>query len=65
MQTFTPPTLLTTLYFAAESFNILWNDDEILYITSTRYLWKLKFSIKKYTLLLGIESGSIIRMQQC
>ena len=65
MQTFTPPTLLTTLYFAAESFNILWNDDEILYITSTRYLWKLKFSIKKYMLLLGIESGSIIRMQQC
>ena len=65
MQTFTPPTLLTTLYFAAESFNILWNDDEILYITSTRYLWKLKFSIKKYMLLLGIESGSINRMQQC
>ena len=65
MLTFTPPTLLTTLYFAAESFNILWNDDEILYNTSTRYLWKLKFSIKKYMLLLGIESGSIIRMQQC
>ena len=64
MLTFTPPTLLTTLYFAAESFNILWNDDEILYNTSTRY-WKLKFSIKKYMLLLGIESGSIIRMQQC
>ena len=65
MLTFTPPTLLTTLYFAAESFNILWNDDEILNNTSTRYLWKLKFSIKKYMLLLGIESGSIVRMQQC
>ena len=38
MLTFTPPTLLTTLYFAAESFNILWNDDEILYNTFTRYL---------------------------
>ena len=46
MITITPPTLLTRLYFAAESFNIHWNDDEILYITSTRYFWKLKISIK-------------------
>ena len=35
--TFTPPTLLITLYFAAESFNFLWNDDEILYNATTRY----------------------------
>ena len=33
MLTFTPP----TLYFAAENFNFLWNDDEILYNTTTRY----------------------------
>ena len=45
--TFTPPTLLITLYFAAENFNFLWNDDEILYNTTTRYFWKLKFSIYK------------------
>ena len=45
MLTFTPPTLLITIYFAAESFNFLWNDDEILYNTTTRYFWKLKFSI--------------------
>ena len=37
MLTFTPPMLLITLYFAAESFNFLWNDDEILYNTTTRY----------------------------
>ena len=36
MLTFTPPTLLI-IYFAAESFNFLWNDDEILYNTTTRY----------------------------
>ena len=47
MLTFTPPTLLIKLYFAAESFNFLWNDDEILYNTTTRYFWKLKFSIIK------------------
>ena len=47
MLTFAPPTLLTTLYFAAENFNFLWNDDEILYNTTTRYFWKLKFSIIK------------------
>ena len=29
--TLSPPTLLIILYFAAESFNFLWNDDEILY----------------------------------
>ena len=32
MLSFTPPTLLITHYFAAESFNFLWNDDEILKI---------------------------------
>ena len=37
MLTFTPPMLLITHYFAAESFNFLWNDDEILYNTTTRY----------------------------
>ena len=47
MLTFTPPTLLIALYFAAESFNFPWNDDEILYNTTTRYFWKLKFSIIK------------------
>ena len=46
MLTFTPPTLFIIFYFAVESFNILWNDDEILYNTYTRYLKKLKFSIK-------------------
>ena len=45
MLTFTPPTLLITVYFAAESFNFLWDDDEILYNTTTCYFWKLKFSI--------------------
>ena len=57
MLTFTPPTLLIGIYFRAESFNILWNDDEILYNTSTRDLWKLKFSIKKYMLPPWIEPG--------
>ena len=38
MLTFTPPTLVMIFYFAVESFNILWNDDEILYNTYTRYL---------------------------
>ena len=47
MLTFTPPTLLIKLYFAAESFNFLWNDDEILYNTTTLYFSKLKFSIMK------------------
>ena len=56
MLTFTPPTLLIGIYFRAESFNILWNDDEILYNTSTRDLWKLKFSVKKCMLQPGIES---------
>ena len=28
MLTFTPPTLLISLYFAAESFNFFWNDDD-------------------------------------
>ena len=37
MLTFTPPTLLILLYIAAESFNFLWTDDEILYNTTTRY----------------------------
>ena len=37
MLTFTPPMLLITLYFATENFNFLWNDDEILYNTTTRY----------------------------
>ena len=37
MLTFTQPTLLITFYFAAETFNFLWNDDEILYNTTTRY----------------------------
>ena len=59
MLTFTPPTLLITLYFAAESFNFLWNDDEILYNTTTRYFWKLKFSIIKILRQPGIEPGSI------
>ena len=36
-KTSTPPTLLITLDFAAESFNFLWNDDEILYNATTRY----------------------------
>ena len=35
MLTFTRAMLLITFYFAVESFNILWNDDEILYNTST------------------------------
>ena len=35
MLTFTPPLLITR--FAAESFNFLWNDDKILYNTTTRY----------------------------
>ena len=51
MLTFTPPNAVNNyLYFAAESFNFLrrkWNDDEILYNTTTRYFWKLKFSIIK------------------
>ena len=38
MLAFTPPTLFIIFYFAVESFNILWNDDEILYNTYTRYL---------------------------
>ena len=37
MLTFTPLTLLISLYFAAESFNFFWTDDEILYNTTTRY----------------------------
>ena len=37
MLTFTSPTLLITIYFVAESFNLPWNDDEILYNTTTRY----------------------------
>ena len=37
MLTFTPPTLLIPIYFAAESFNLPMNDDEILYNTTTRY----------------------------
>ena len=45
MLSFTQPTLLITLYFAAETFNFLWNDDEILYNTTTRYFRKLTFSI--------------------
>ena len=47
MLTFTPPTLLITIYFAAESFNFFWTDEEILYNTTTRYFRKLKFSIIK------------------
>ena len=47
MLTFTPPTLLLKLYFTSERFNFLWNDDEILYNTTTRYFWKLKFFIIK------------------
>ena len=35
MLIFTPLTLLIKLYFAAESLNFLWNDDEILYNTTT------------------------------
>ena len=37
MLTFTPPQLLIALYFVVESFNLPWNDDEILYNTTTRY----------------------------
>ena len=37
MLTFTPATLLISLYFAAESFNFFWTDEEILYNTTTRY----------------------------
>ena len=37
MLTFTPPTLLIKIYFAAENFNFLWNDGEILYNTTTCY----------------------------
>ena len=44
MLTFTPPTLLTKVYFAAKSFYFFWADDEILY-NNTCYFWKLKFSI--------------------
>ena len=47
MLTFTPPTLLISLFFAAESFNFFWTDEEILYNTTTRYFRKLKFSIIK------------------
>ena len=36
MLTFTPPTLSITIYFAAESFNLPWSDDAILYNTTTR-----------------------------
>ena len=36
MLTFTPSTLLIKLDFAAESFNFLLNDDDILYNTTTR-----------------------------
>ena len=53
MLTFTPPTLLITIYFAAENFNFLWNDGEILYNTTTRYFWKLIFSIIKIYALAG------------
>ena len=59
MLTFTPPTLLLKLYFAAESLNFLWNDDEILYNTTTRYFRKLKFSIIKLFASAGIEPGSM------
>ena len=59
MLTFTPPTLLTTLYFAAENFKFLWNDDEILYNTTTRYFWKLKYSIINLFASAGIEPWSI------
>ena len=45
MLAFTPLTLLISLYFAAESFNFFWTDDEILYNTTTRYFRKVKFSI--------------------
>ena len=38
MLTITPPTRLRIIYSAAESINILWDDDEIVYNTSTRYL---------------------------
>ena len=37
MLTFTPPKLLIIIYFAAERFNLPWNDDEIIYNTTTRY----------------------------
>ena len=37
MLTFTPPTVLISFYFAAESFNFLWNHDKIIYNTTTRY----------------------------
>ena len=37
MLTFTPPKPLIALYFAVESFDFLWNDDEILCNTTTRY----------------------------
>ena len=47
MLSFTPPTLFISLYFAGESFYFFWADDEILYNTTTCYLWKLKFSILK------------------
>ena len=57
--TFAPPTLLITLYFAAENFYFLWNDDEILYNTTRRYFWKLKFSIIKLFASAGIEPGFI------
>ena len=50
MLTFTPPTLLITVYFAAESFNILWDDDEIIYHTTTCYFWKPNFLLKIYAI---------------
>ena len=36
MLTVTAPTLLLKLYFTSECFNFLWNDDDILYNTTTR-----------------------------
>ena len=37
MLTSTPLTLLISFFFAAESFNFLFNHDKILYNTTTRY----------------------------
>ena len=37
MLTFTPPTLLISLYFAAESFNFLWTDVDNIFFCRRKF----------------------------
>ena len=67
MLTFTPPTLLIGHFiFAAENFNILWNDDEILYNTSTRELSKTQiFYYKDICVSRESNPDLLLGRQQC